>query len=502
MVVDGSSHVPLLGGGKPECRDPIVAGFFYLQLVAVIVTGAVLYPEYEDNDDVSLRRRLTGAGNAATCEILAGMLVFAAVASAFFFRFIIAFPERVIYFAYLAGVAVLAVVAAFLAYCGVSTGDASYYFLAAILSFFALLKLVILSGLGDRIAFSAAMLHVACRAVDSHRALFCVVLGKVLVLVAWCVAWFVALDGVVFVFTRAGETSSAGYAAAVIALVFSFFWTANTINYVLKATTAGAVASWWFAAHDAWSVTHALARACGSSFGSIASAACIVAVLETLEIICSVGKKDRGPNGCEKRVNELVQYYNRWALTYVGVYGDDIMQASKDVYELFHRVGFTAVVNDMLIDGAFGIGSFVVGVATCVLGVIIGAVYESTEDIEIFAIFGFFAGAVICHLATSVINQAVATVFVAFAEDPGALKQNDAQAYAELHDTWVKFYPDQAKEIAAHESHAPEAMHSRLKKAMSGSGAGTMSVMTSPLEVPAAAPVAAPVVTEAPTPAP
>ena len=83
-------------------------------------------------------------------------------------------------------------------------------------------------------------------------------------------------------------------------------------------------------------------------------------------------------------------------LTYIGVYGDDLREASRDVHALFHSAGFAAVLNDLLTDGAFGISGLLCGVATCALGVAIGAAYDSSYDMELFAACGFFAGMFIC----------------------------------------------------------------------------------------------------------
>lgn len=43
----------------------------------------------------------------------------------------------------------------------------------------------------------------------------------------------------------------------------------------------------------------------------------------------------------------LVEYFNKWAYIYVGVYGFSYMEAGKSVFELFKNRGWEAIIADV-----------------------------------------------------------------------------------------------------------------------------------------------------------
>ncbi len=49
--------------------------------------------------------------------------------------------------------------------------------------------------------------------------------------------------------------------------------------------------------------------------------------------------------GC---LRSLMEYYNRWAFVYVGMYGGSFMTSGKQAMDLFRSRGFTAILNDDL----------------------------------------------------------------------------------------------------------------------------------------------------------
>jgi hypothetical protein len=58
-----------------------------------------------------------------------------------------------------------------------------------------------------------------------------------------------------------------------------------------------------------------------------------------------------------------MEYLNRWAYVYVGIYGYSFTRAGRAVSQLFHQRGFTALINDDLVRivvrlAAIGVGGF------------------------------------------------------------------------------------------------------------------------------------------------
>jgi hypothetical protein len=60
-------------------------------------------------------------------------------------------------------------------------------------------------------------------------------------------------------------------------------------------------------------------------------------------------------------LQSLMEYFNRWAYVYVGIYGYKFTQAGKAVFQLFKQRGFDAVINDDLIGNVLGFAALGVG---------------------------------------------------------------------------------------------------------------------------------------------
>ena len=62
--------------------------------------------------------------------------------------------------------------------------------------------------------------------------------------------------------------------------------------------------------------------------------------------------------GC---LQSLMEYFNRWAYVYVGIYGYNFTKAGKAVFELFKQRGFDAIINDDLIGNVLGFAALGIG---------------------------------------------------------------------------------------------------------------------------------------------
>jgi len=56
-----------------------------------------------------------------------------------------------------------------------------------------------------------------------------------------------------------------------------------------------------------------------------------------------------------------MEYFNRWAFVYVGIYGYKFTDAGKAVMQLFHERGFDGIINDDLIGNCLFFVSLGVG---------------------------------------------------------------------------------------------------------------------------------------------
>jgi len=234
-------------------------------------------------------------------------------------------------------------------------------------------------------------------------------------------------------------------------LLLSLFWGCAVISNILHCTAAGAVADWWFSdssdLQPKAAVAGAFRRAISTSFGSVCFGSLLVALLSTLRSMLNQIIKTKIPlvvsffSCLLELVERCIKYFNKYAFCYVAIYGTDFMTAGKEVSQLFLDRGWTAVINDELTSWALKSGCLV-GTAFCaILGMLLGSFFALTKsECMLIVFFGAVVGYWSCLLLSTLVESAVATVFVCFAEDPQALVESHPRHYMELMQIWVKIH--------------------------------------------------------------
>jgi len=324
-------------------------------------------------------------------------------------------------------------------------------FMGVILLILAALCACYARAVANRIPFASENLKVATAAVRMYPATVGLAFLAILVQLVWVVVWALAFYGV------QAESEGDGNLAEVFMLL-SLFWGQQVIQNIVHCTIAGTVGSWWFAgdtvAKPTWG---ALKRSCTTSLGSIAFGSLIVAIIKTLRALARNAENEarkRGGAGaafvlCFVRcmldcLERLVEYFNKWAFCYVGIYGKDFRSAGSAVFALFRDRGWTTVINDDLIGTALSIGCLVVGVGTGIIGAIwaVGTDPNATGSwIFASAFISLIIGFMMCAIVSTVITSSVATVFVCWAENPEALGHTHPEHLESLLNAWRTFHP-------------------------------------------------------------
>ncbi|KAF0686139.1 Aste57867_22104 [Aphanomyces stellatus] len=351
---------------------------------------------------------------------------------------------------------------------------------------FGLLAVCYFCRVRHRIPFAAANLQVATSAIKHHWSIFPVAFGLMGVQIVWVFIWAIALVGIVHkkappaadglgglgatCMTNSNcqsnlcgpATPSAaamtcqlhtapGDAVAYFFMLVSFYWGVTVVKNVLHVTVAGTVASWWAAGNASDVTAGAFRRATTTSFGSICLGSLLVAVLQALETLAREARQQGDWVACVAEcilscARRLLEYVNRWAFVYVGIYGFKFTHAGKSVFTLFNTRGLSAIVNDDLIGHCLGLVSLSCGLICAILGLLYTCVdktHTAFPDASVlFAVVGLAFGIGVSMIPLGVVDSAVATIFVCFAEDPAAF----ARAHPELHETivaaWREAYPD------------------------------------------------------------
>jgi hypothetical protein len=190
----------------------------------------------------------------------------------------------------------------------------------------------------------------------------------------WSVWWSVAAGGAMANF---------GTFALFLFLV-SYYWTHQVLQNTVHVTSAGVIGTWWFVPEEAstcfsTALTESFTRATTYSFGSICFGSLLVAIVQALRhlqhhlrgnddfnfLICIVD--------CLLACLEaIIEYLNKWAYIYVGLYGYSYIEAGKNVITLFQNKGWTAIITDDLVENVLFMLSVGIGLATGLIGLIMG----------------------------------------------------------------------------------------------------------------------------------
>ncbi|GAX27138.1 hypothetical protein FisN_13Lh314 [Fistulifera solaris] len=336
------------------------------------------------------------------------------------------------------------------------------------------------------IPFTAANLQIGLQAIDATKSLFVyAALLQVMTMVYWIVA-ATALSGIVVYYHNqdvpCGDDDSAEPCHNSIPLwmallwLLAVYWTQSVVQNVIRATTAGAVGTWWFRSpdeevdedssgsccccicctgqqdvHDAW------LRATTYSFGSICFGSLVVALIQVLERVVAEARRQRQrQHGHDslwlclldcliESLGRVLEYFNSWAFLYVGIYGYDYMSAGQHVMTLLQQRGFTFLLTHTLlfqvlryIKGSIGLIS-----GTC-LAVVCAVLVQNTTHIlwAVFA-FGFVAGWMLAGMILFVVESGVRTIMLCFVERPMDAAIHHPAAYQTLTAGWSRVYPEQ-----------------------------------------------------------
>jgi hypothetical protein len=244
--------------------------------------------------------------------------------------------------------------------------------------------------------------------------------------------------------------------AVYFCLLLSLYWTGQVLMNVSHVTTAGTVASWWLQPSNQAPTSGALRRALTTSFGSICLGSLIVALLKVVRTLIREARRSARQSGnvaaqfvlcCAdclvSMLERFMQYFNMYAYTQVAIYGKSFVAAAKDTWQLFMSRGFEALINDDLTGMVTTLGCFMGG---AISGLLIGLWAYSTVDMTtiwmIPAIVAFLIGFIMTALVMNVIESAVATTFVCWAEDPQALAEGRPEHFNNLRAAATKLYPE------------------------------------------------------------
>jgi hypothetical protein len=198
---------------------------------------------------------------------------------------------------------------------------------------------------------------------------------SLLLALGWSMLWFIGL----------GEAVSSSNGITLFLLFLSYYWVHQVLTNTVHVTTAGTIGTWWFVpdeANSCWSsaIQDSFCRATTYSFGSICFGSLLVAIVQALRALNHMSRNNEDMQmltciidcilGC---IEDIIEYLNKWAYVYVGLYGFGYLEAGRNVIQLFEQKGWTVIISDDLCDRVLFMVSVGVGLLTGLIGLALAA---------------------------------------------------------------------------------------------------------------------------------
>eukprot|EP00586_Coscinodiscus_wailesii_P013726 CAMPEP_0172494472 /NCGR_PEP_ID=MMETSP1066-20121228/48731_1 /TAXON_ID=671091 /ORGANISM="Coscinodiscus wailesii, Strain CCMP2513" /LENGTH=482 /DNA_ID=CAMNT_0013265467 /DNA_START=86 /DNA_END=1531 /DNA_ORIENTATION=+ len=444
-----------------QCRDPFFAVLYYIHVVAIIAVAGVLgIPSLTKNSQLK--------PDASKDSVEVTGIVVTAVTSAFFtflcgigaLFLMMRFATLVIQIALILSV----VLSLLVAIASFATGNIVGGCLGL---FFFLMSACYAWCVWSRIPFAAANLNVGLTAVKANCGLTVVAYGLTFSAIIYSIIWSVAVAGVftqTTVCDASGNCTGKPNAGIMFMLFLSYFWAQQVCTNTIHVTVAGTVGTWWYAPEEANSccsqgVKESLQRATTYSFGSICFGSLLVAIIQALRQLVENARNNDDGNAillCLAEcilacIQSIVEYFNKWAFIYVGLYGYSYLEAGKNVMTLFEAKGFSTIITDDLVGNALTMICLGIGLVAGLVGIIPAAGDKTMfagvppgSEIFIGFLIGFIVGVVISSITLGVVASSVNTVIVCYAEGPAEFQNNHPELSQEMKEAWQKAYPELA----------------------------------------------------------
>ena len=215
--------------------------------------------------------------------------------------------------------------------------------------------------------------------------------GALVVQFAYCCWWILTLIGL----SKANSSynangtqklSDGGSYALYVYSLFTFYWTSQVIANVVHITIAGVFATFYFKGVAGPNgevnvpvenpTSASLKRALTTSLGPNCYGSLLIAIIQTLKALADQARNQNGNDNIActiilcciscilSIVQDLLEYFNKYAFAQVAIYGKDYCTAAKDTWELAKARGIDALINDNLIGSVLAMGGLFIGIIT------------------------------------------------------------------------------------------------------------------------------------------
>mmetsp|Transcript_1175 Transcript_1175/g.1426 ORF Transcript_1175/g.1426 Transcript_1175/m.1426 type:complete len:481 (-) Transcript_1175:260-1702(-) len=448
-----------------KCRDPLFA-FLFIANLCVMVGISIAYgsnpfkPVDNNNGQVDDLEAVDWSPVLWMSAVTGGC---GFVLSMVFLSVLMAIPSFLIKFALIFNVVLTGAVAAL----GFYLGD---MVLGVFGSIFFLLMVCYVYCIWSRIPFATANLKTGCAAVRANCGITFLAYIVTAVAFGWTILWTVVMVGVQDKLITCEQVNGVNQCTSpnyglLFLLFLSYFFTHQVLSNIIHVSVAGTVGTWWFMPGESGfcggAVLGSFFRTITTSLGSVCFGSLLVAIIEALKQIAYTARDNDDMGQCIyclvqcllSCLEGILEYFNKWAFVYVGLYGYGYCEAGKNVMQLFKDRGWEAIIADDIVGTVLGMLSLVVGLICAGIGLLVTDRTDWFDAINLYmndngtfvkfmaGIVGFVIGFALCLIVMGVIASSVNSTIVLFAEGPAEFEENHPELSREMREAYLKIHP-------------------------------------------------------------
>ncbi|KAG9458132.1 hypothetical protein H6P81_002640 [Aristolochia fimbriata] len=304
----------------------------------------------------------------------------------------------------------------------------------------ALLQFLYVISVIDRFPFTMLVLQKAVRMVWNLPEVIRVAYAFMLLMLLWIAIWSFGAAGVI-----ASSIGDGGRWWLLGALSVSLFWTGavlcNTVHVIVSGMVClvliheGRAAATMPSRPLLKSFRHALT----TSFGSICYGSLFTAAIRTMRWELRGLRSKIGNNECLlccvdfffHLVEYLVRFFNKYAYVQIAVYGKGFNSSARDAWELFQSTGIEALI-------AYDCSGAVLLMGTILGGLVAGTCtgvwtwHRAKDRVIMVGFSAMLIGMILVGLAMTVVESAVTSIYICYAEDPSLIHRWDAEFFNQM----------------------------------------------------------------------
>uniref|UniRef100_A0A0C9QTX0 Choline transporter-like protein n=1 Tax=Wollemia nobilis TaxID=56998 RepID=A0A0C9QTX0_9CONI len=292
----------------------------------------------------------------------------------------------------------------------------------------------------DRFPFTMLVLKKAVKMVWNLPEVVRVSYAFLAVMLLWMVLWSFGVSGVI-----AANMDDGRSWWLLVVFSISLFWTGAVLCNTVHVIVAGMVVLFLMHGERGASsmppkpLLRSFRHAVTTSLGSICYGSLFTAAIRTLRWEIRGIRSQIGNNECLlccvdflfNLVETLVRFFNKYAYVQVAVYGKSFNHSARDAWELFQSTGIESLI-------AYDCSGAVLLMGTILGGLISGTCvgvwtwFKKSDRVIMVGSTAMLMGMILVGLTLVVVESAVTSIYICYAEDPSLINRWDEEFYIQI----------------------------------------------------------------------